>query len=158
MDIILIAALTKNRVIGKAGAMPWHLSVDLKRFKKQTLNNPIIMGRKTFESIGSKPLPNRRNIVITRQSLANMNSCEVVESPAAAVELLAGSERVFIIGGGKIYQQFLPQATHLYLTEIDAEIEGDTYFPQFDKSEWEITNRESHAGKPPFAFVNYQRV
>nr|WP_247664726.1 type 3 dihydrofolate reductase [Pseudoalteromonas sp. MMG010] len=126
----MIAAMANNRVIGLDNEMPWHLPADLQHFKKVTTGKPVIMGRKTFESIG-RPLPNRRNIIITRNSEYQSEGIETVSSPEAALELVFDVEEIMIIGGGNIYQQFLPIADRLYLTLIDLEVAGDTQFPEY---------------------------
>ena len=134
--ISLVAAMAHNRIIGKDNDMPWHMPADLAHFKKVTLGKPVIMGRKTFESIG-RPLPGRKNIVITRNSQWKHEGVEVVTSPEQALLLVNNVEEVMIIGGGNIYQQFLPMADRLYLTFIDLEVEGDTQFPDWnDDSVW----------------------
>ena len=123
--ISLIAAMANNRVIGKDNDMPWHMPADLAHFKKVTLGKPVIMGRKTFESIG-RPLPGRTNIVITRNLDWQHDGVEVVDSPEQALAKVAGVDEVMIIGGGNIYQQFLPQAENLSLHFIDLDVDGDT--------------------------------
>ncbi|GGA67859.1 dihydrofolate reductase [Neiella marina] len=131
MRISLIAAMGRNRVIGKDNQMPWHMPADLKHFKQVTMGKPVVMGRKTFESIG-RPLPGRLNIVITRDHSYVSEGVSVVDSPEAALAIAQETtDEVMIIGGGQIYQQFLPQATDLYLTFIDAEPEGDAFFPKW---------------------------
>jgi len=129
--ISIIVAMAKNRVIGKDNDMPWgRLPVDLKHFKKITSGHPIIMGRKTFESIG-RPLPNRRNIVLSSQDI-KIDGCEVFPSLEEAINALNNEEEIFIIGGGYVYKQALPLANKLYLTYIDLEIQGDTFFPEYE--------------------------
>lgn len=159
-NLALIAALARNRVIGRDNGMPWHLPEDLKHFKATTLGAPVIMGRRTFASIG-RPLPGRRNIVITRDAsrLAG-NAVEVAPSLDAALALAGDTQRVFVIGGGEIYAQAMPLAAHLHLTEIDAEIDGDTHFPPVDPQLWRAVSREPRThGDPPlaYAFVTYAR-
>ncbi|MBU2916716.1 type 3 dihydrofolate reductase [Psychrosphaera sp. F3M07] len=142
--ISLIAAMAKDRVIGKDNDMPWHLPADLKHFKKVTLGKPVIMGRRTFESIG-RPLPGRKNIVITRNQQWTHEGVEVVSSTELAMSLVAGVDEVMIIGGGKIYEQFLPQADILYLTFIDLDVDGDTRFPDWTTiGAWQQVESESH--------------
>ncbi|KPV92237.1 MULTISPECIES: type 3 dihydrofolate reductase [unclassified Pseudoalteromonas] len=146
MIISMIAAMANNRVIGLDNKMPWHLPADLQHFKKVTTGKPVVMGRKTFESIG-RPLPGRRNIIITRNSQYNAQGIETVTTPEAALELVKAEEEVMIIGGGNIYQQFLPSADRLYLTFIDLEVEGDTQFPDYQAvATWE--NVDEQANKP----------
>ena len=142
----MIAAMANNRVIGLDNKMPWHLPADLQHFKKVTTGKPVVMGRKTFESIG-RPLPGRRNIIITRNSQYSAQGIETVTTPEAALELVKAEEEVMIIGGGNIYQQFLPNADRLYLTFIDLEVEGDTQFPDYQAvATWE--NVDEQANKP----------
>ncbi|CAM4233484.1 type 3 dihydrofolate reductase [Pseudoalteromonas byunsanensis] len=143
MIISMIAAMANNRVIGQDNKMPWHLPSDLKHFKRVTLNKPVVMGRKTFESIG-RPLPGRRNIVITRSESYSAQGIEVVSSPQAALELIGDVEEVMIIGGGNIYEQFLPMCERLYLTFIDLDVAGDTCFPDYTKvGQWEVIEEQT---------------
>jgi dihydrofolate reductase len=153
--ISLIAAMTKNRVIGRSGGMPWHLPADLIYFKKTTLGKPVIMGRKTFESIG-RPLPKRRNIVISRQSLT-LPGCEVFHSIEAAIDAVDGADEAMIIGGGHLYQQALPMAQRLYLTLIDVELEGDTFFPLWLPDQWQVVSKSQHAADHQNSY-NYQFI
>lgn len=142
MIISLIAALAADRVIGMENAMPWHLPADLAWFKRNTLNKPVIMGRKTFESIG-RPLPGRHNIVLSSQPGSEAGVTWVTsldEALAAAGE----AEEVMVMGGGRVYTQFLPRANRLYLTHIDAEVEGDAHFPDYEPDEWETSFSEFH--------------
>ncbi|WP_339143843.1 MULTISPECIES: type 3 dihydrofolate reductase [Pseudoalteromonas] len=142
MVISMIAAMANNRVIGKDNDMPWHLPADLQHFKKVTLGKPVIMGRKTFESIG-RPLPGRRNIVISRNLDYTKEGIEVVTSPEAALSAVEDSDEIMIIGGGHIYDIFLPYAQRLYLTFIDLEVDGDTQFPDYEQvAEWEVLETE----------------
>lgn len=131
----MIVATAQNRVIGKDNDMPWHLPADLAYFKKITLGKPIIMGRKTFESIG-RPLPGRRNIVISRDSNYTAEGVDTVTSVERALMLVEGVEEVMVIGGGAIYTHCMKAATRLYITHIDAEIDGDTRFPEYNIAEW----------------------
>ena len=126
--ISIIVAMSKNNVIGAKNALPWHISEDLKRFKSLTMGRPIIMGRKTFDSIG-RPLPGRKNIVITRNTDLKIKGVDVVSSLDNVFSLIKDEEQVFVIGGEEIYRIFLDHATHLYVTEIDSVLEGDAYFP-----------------------------
>ena len=140
--------------------MPWHAPEDLKRFKQLTLGNAVIMGRKTFESIGT-PLSGRDNIVITRSPDWVRTGCRVARSLEAALALIQGSPEAFVIGGAEIYALALPQAARLYLTEIEREFDGDAFFPEFDRSHWREVSRERHAPDGPegfdYAFVEYER-
>ena len=135
MSISIIVAMTNNRVIGKDNEMPWHLSDDLKNFKKLTLGKTVIMGRLTYDSIG-KPLPKRRNIVLSR-SLKD-EKVNVFSNVEEALEETSSEEEVFIIGGQDIYSQTIKKATKLYITMIDSEIKGDKFFPNIDLSAWKI--------------------
>ncbi|MFC0228762.1 type 3 dihydrofolate reductase [Serratia aquatilis] len=140
--ISLIAALAADRVIGMENAMPWHLPADLAWFKRNTLNKPVIMGRKTFESIG-RPLPNRHNIVLS-SSPDTDPGVTWVTSLEEALAAVGDAEEVMVMGGGRVYNQFLPRANRLYLTHIDAEVGGDTYFPDYEPDEWETSFSEFH--------------
>jgi dihydrofolate reductase len=165
MIISLIAALSKNRVIGKNNDLPWHLPDDMKYFMQTTKGHYVIMGRKNYDSIPSKfkPLADRTNIVVTRQKNFTAPGCLVVHSLEEALELAKANheKETFIIGGSEIYNQGLPMANRLYLTEIDAHIEGDTFFPEFDKSIWKEVSRKQHLRdekhKFPFDFVVFER-
>lgn len=137
--ISLIVAHDKNRVIGYENKMPWHLPGDLKYFKDMTMGKPIIMGRKTFESIG-RPLPGRRNIIITRNEAYGADGIETVSSLDAALALVKESPEIMIIGGAQIFEQALPLADKLYITLIDQEFKGDTYFPRYDG--WRLTSSQ----------------
>lgn len=140
MIISMIAAMADNRVIGKDNQMPWHLPADLKHFKRLTLGKPVVMGRKTFESIG-KPLPGRRNVVISRTAPLDSCGAEWVTSLAQAFELLEGQAEVVVIGGAEIYKQCLPLAQVLYLTKIDLNVSGDAFFPDYQSSSagaWQV--------------------
>lgn len=150
--IALIAAMAKNRVIGKSQQMPWHLPADLAHFKKMTMGKPILMGRKTFESIG-KPLPGRRNLVITRQDIT-IAGCEIFHSLEEALNAVANVEEVMVIGGGDLFQQALPRTDRLYFTFIDLDVEGDTFFPEWSEKEWKIISNEAHKpdAKNPYAY------
>lgn len=160
MTVTIIAALSRNRVIGRGNRLPWHISDDLKRFKKLTLGHAVIMGRRTYESIG-RPLPGRDNVVVTRSPDFSAPGCRVVHTFEAALAAVSGAGEVFVIGGAQIYASALPLADRLQLTEVDAEIDGDAYFPDFDRSSWRETTRESHSTQDPLAlsydFVAYER-
>jgi len=139
----LIVAMAKNRVIGKDNEMPWHLPADLGHFKTVTLGKPIIMGRKTYESIG-RPLPGRLNIVMSRDKNYTLEGCETVTSLDEALQLTKSEEEVMIIGGGYLYEQTISQADRLYLTFIDLDIEGDTLFPEFEQLNLHEVKRVKH--------------
>lgn len=153
MKISLIAAMDKNRVIGKAGQLIWHLPADLRFFKTKTIGKPVIMGRKTFESIG-RALPERKNIIITRQTNFNPSDCEVVHSLQEALANASDAEEVMIIGGAEIFNQSLEFADQMFLTLIDHEFEGDSYFPEWDEEEWKVVTEEFHPAddKNPYDF------
>ena len=155
--IKIIVAISKNRVIGCGNKLIWNLPNDIKRFKSLTLNNPVVMGRKTYESIG-KPLINRRNIIITRNNTYEMPGCEVVNSLESALELT--NNDCFIIGGGEIYDQSLKYADKIYLTLIDENFLGDTFFPEIDDSWIEIEREEylpDEINQYKYSFITYKR-
>ncbi|MBO1518046.1 type 3 dihydrofolate reductase [Oceanisphaera pacifica] len=140
MLVSMIVAMTRNGVIGKDNDMPWHLPMDLAYFKQTTLGKPIVMGRNTFESIG-KPLPGRRNVIVSRSLTQAPAGTELVNSPEAALALLQNETEVMVMGGGALYQAMLPLTQRLYLTRIEADIEGDTYFP-FHVEDWQFQSEE----------------
>ena len=151
--IAIIAAFPENRVIGKGNSLPWKIKGDLKHFKEQTTGKTLIMGRKTFESIG-RPLPKRNNIVITSKDVEN-TGVDVCRSVDEAIEKGRGYDKdIFVIGGASIYEQFLPKADKLYISHIKEDYEGDVYFPDYDESRWEEEYRED---KGEFEFVIYRR-
>jgi dihydrofolate reductase len=158
--ISIIAALARNRVIGTENCLPWRLPEDLAHFKALTLGHPVLMGRKTFESLG-RPLPGRTNIVVSRNPDYAPPGCEVAGSVAAAVALCAGAQEIFCIGGAQLYSQVLPLADRLYLTEVGVDAEGDAWFPEVDHSAFREVSRESHRGEKgdalDFDFVLYER-
>ena len=161
-EIALIAALDRNRAIGRDNAMPWHLPDDFKRFKALTLGKTVLMGRKTAESLG-RALPKRRNLVLTRSGVAPFADMAAVASLDEAFATLAPDEPLCVIGGAEIYALALPLATRLHLTWVDAAVsDADTWFPAFDPSEWTVTAREPHAADArhamPFEFVDYERA
>lgn len=156
MKLVLIAAHDSRLVIGKNGEIPWHYPEDLKFFKKTTLGFPILMGRKTFESIGSKPLPGRTNIVVSSRQ-KSQEGILVISNPDELSELHLNADKVFIVGGSAIYEHFLPIADELIITEIKTVFEGDTFFPDYRKDiglSWFETSRESHND---FDYVYYKR-
>jgi dihydrofolate reductase len=157
-QLALIAAVARNGAIGKDNALLVHLPGDLPRLKRLTLGCPIIMGRKTWESIG-RPLPGRRNIVLTRDPRWRASGAEAVPSLEAALALAPDEAKVFVIGGAQVYAMALPLAEELILTEIDADLPGDTFFPDWDRSQFEETSREPALGAPQlrYSFVTYQR-
>lgn len=155
----MVAALAKNRVIGSNGALPWRLPDDLAHFKALTLDKPIIMGRKTYDSVG-RPLPRRLNIVMTRTPQP-IEGCTVVSSVEAALAACGDAPEVAIIGGGTIYEAFLPRADVLELTLVDASVAGDAHFPPWEQDFSEVWRREHPADEKhahPFAFTRWQRI
>ena len=165
MIISAIAAMSSNRVIGRDGDLPWHLPRDMKFFMNTTKGHHVIMGRKNYDSIPDKykPLSNRTNIVVTRQKNFRAPGCIVVNSIDEGLQIAKeNNEReVFIIGGSEIYNQGFDKATRLYLTEILTQLEGDTYFPEFNKNQWKEVSRTHHLAderhKFPFDFVVFER-
>lgn len=143
MIISLIVAVARNHVIGNRNALPWHLPADLKYFKRLTLGKPIIMGRKTFESIG-RPLPGRMNIIITHERNYQATGCTVVHSIDDALTAAQGNEEIMVIGGAKLFEQILPRADRIYLTEIAEDFAGDAFFPVLNPNEWRETQRDTH--------------
>lgn len=166
MRISLIVALSENHVIGRNNKLPWYLPNDLKYFKQVTIGLPIVMGRKTFESIG-KPLPGRTNIVVTRNTEWVADGVRIAHSLEEAFELaqsiaeIDGRNELMIIGGDQIYKSALPLVDRMYLTEVHAHIEGDAYFPEFDRSDWQEIGREDFEAAEPnpynYSFVVYDR-
>ncbi len=160
MRISIIAALAENYTIGKDNQLPWHLSEDLQHFKAMTLGKPIIMGRKTFSSIG-KPLPGRTNIVVTRQQELNIPGCKVVNCLDSALNAAIDSDEVMIIGGANLYRQMLPFANYMYLTQIHKTFPGDSHFPKWPKDQWQKIKQDdfhSTEGEFDYSFVEYQRI
>ena len=167
MSLTLIVAASENNVIGRHNQLPWYLPGDLAYFKAITMAKPVIMGRKTYASIGSA-LPGRANIVITRNTAFSSDDADVVHDVAAgirkaqAIAHIDGSAEVFVIGGAEIYAQVLAAADRIYLTEIDGEFPGDAFFPDLDMTQWREVSREPHApemeGGPVFSFVVYTRM
>ena len=159
--ISIIVAASANNVIGAQGDLPWRLSDDLKRFKAVTMGKPIIMGRKTWESIG-RPLLGRQNIVITRQEGFAADGCDVVPSTAAATAVAGDADEIMVIGGSQVYELFLPQAERLYLTRVYADVEGDAFFPAVDENEWRLVSDEPHSADDrnefDFSFRIYERT
>ena len=159
MSISIIVALDERGLIGAGGCLPWRLREDLRRFRRLTMGKPVVMGRRTFESIG-RPLDGRTNIVLTRRAGYEAPGCRVVASLDAALDAGRGAEELMVIGGAAVYALALPRAQRLYLTRIRGRFEGDVYFPPYDESEW----REEHCepGRdpdgPPCCFVTCRRV
>lgn len=160
MTISIIAAIAQNHAIGKNNQLLWHLPADLRYFKNKTTGHTVIMGRKTFDSVG-RPLPNRRNIMITRQQLS-IPGCEVVSSLSDALALCAGEDEVFIVGGAEIYRQAMDVTDVLYLTIVHKDFEADAYFPEIEQNKWKETEREAHQpddkNNLPYTFVTLRRI
>ncbi len=163
MRLSMIAAMSQNRVIGLDNQMPWHLPADLQFFKKTTLGCPIIMGRKTYDSIG-RPLPGRLNIILSRDAKLKIEGCSVVSSLDDALTLAkeTKTKEVFITGGAHIYDKFLDKADRLYLTLIDASFEGDTFFPDYNQYKWHEIERVEHIADEknphPYTFITLERI
>ena len=158
MTLSAIVAMAANRCIGKDNTLPWRLPADLKRFKQLTMGHTLLMGRKTYESIG-RPLPGRTTVVVTRQRDYAPEGVRVAHSLEQALELARGDE-VFIAGGADLYRQALERVRRLYLTRIDRDYPGDTFFPEVDLSGWRLVTEEPHpatATEPPFSFLTYER-
>jgi dihydrofolate reductase len=158
--IVLIAAVARNGVIGRGGALPWRLPDDLARFQRLTRGKPVVMGRRTFSSIG-KPLPHRHNLVLSRTADA-IPGCTVVRSVDEAIAAAGDADELWVIGGEAVYAAFLPRADVLELTEVDAEIDGDARFPTFDRSAFRVVREEHHPADArhayPFRFMTYERT
>ncbi len=146
-EINLIAAASNNGVIGKIGKIPWYLPDDFKYFAKTTSGYPVIMGRKTYESIIAhlgKPLPNRKNIILTKQKNFSAPGCEIFYTPSSLLKRCENEAKIFVIGGGEIYKEFLPLATKVFLTRVNLNCEGDTFFPKLDSAKWQETSSVYH--------------
>lgn len=143
MRLSIIVAMDDKQLIGKSNALPWHLPADLGYFKKTTTSKTVLMGRKTYESIGF-PLPNRRNIIVSRNANFQARGCEVVGSIDAALALAKKDDEVMVMGGASFYEQMLPNVDRLYITQIEGAFDGDAYFPEFDRNDFVETFRETH--------------
>jgi dihydrofolate reductase len=161
VKVSLVAAVACGGVIGRHNAIPWRIPEDAQRFRALTMGHPVVMGRRTWDSLPDRfrPLPGRRNVVITRNVTWHGEGAERAGSLDDALRLLDGVPQVFVIGGGELYAEALPLADQLLLTEIDADVEGDTWFPPWDRAAFEEESREQHvsANGTPFAFVTYVR-
>jgi dihydrofolate reductase len=161
LKLSLIAALADNRVIGRGGGLPWHLPDDLRRFKSLTMGRPILMGRRTFDSIG-RALPGRRNLVLTRHPDTLPAGVEAVASLPSALAMCADAEELCVIGGAELYRLALPLATRLELTQVHATIDGDVLFPDYDSAQWRELERREHAADErhrwPMTFLTLERV
>jgi len=160
-ELAIIAAVAANAVIGAGNRLPWRLPADLKRFRALTTGHAVIMGRKTWESIG-RPLADRQNIVVTRNKDFRASGAEVASTLADALALVRLPAPAFCIGGGELYREALPHAGVIHLTEVGRDFDGDATFPEFDRGEWREVEREAHAGLAddglPYAFVTYHRT
>ncbi|MBT7391077.1 MAG: type 3 dihydrofolate reductase [Gammaproteobacteria bacterium] len=143
MSLSIVVAMDENRLIGKDNKLPWHLPADLAYFKKITTGKSIVMGRKTYDSIG-RPLPNRRNIVISRNSKTLITGCEVLSSIDEMLSITKDEDEVMIIGGASLCEQLLPQVSRLYITKIEGKFDGDVYFPEYNEADWRQVSCESH--------------
>ena len=157
--VYLVAAVAANGVIGRDGRLPWSLPEDLRHFKRLTLGHPVIMGRRTWDSLGGNPLPGRDNIVVTSRADFEAPGAAVASSLEAAIALCAGEPVVFVVGGNRLFAESLPIAAGLVLTEIQRDYEGDTWFPAWDRSQWKESQREAHTAEDGtrFDFVLYER-
>ena len=166
MKLSLIAAMAQNRTIGRNNKLPWYLPEDLKYFKRVTMGKPLIMGRKTFESLG-KPLPGRPHIIITRDKDYTYPGCHIVHDRQSAITraenllLIDGGGEVVVIGGAEIYGLMLPKMDRMYLTEVREDVPGDAFFPEYNSDEWQEVAREDFSAEPPneydYSFVAYDR-
>jgi dihydrofolate reductase len=160
MSLSLIVAMARNRTIGVNNTLPWRCPEDLKHFKALTMGHHMIMGRKTFESIG-KPLPGRTTVVVTRNSDLEIEGCLIEHSLTEAIAACAGDDEIFIVGGAELYRQAIDLVDTLYITEIQQDVEGDAHFPELDKTEWVETAREVRSQETPqplhYHFVTYRR-
>lgn len=161
MKVSLLAAVARDGVIGRDGTIPWRIPEDARRFQELTLGHPVVMGRRTWESLPDRfrPLPGRRNVVVTRNATWRADGADRADSLDEALRLVGGEPQVFVIGGAELYAEALPLADELLLTEIDAEVEGDTFFPSWDRAAFHEKSREQHLSETgiPFSFVTYLR-
>jgi len=159
--VSLVAAVGRGGVIGLAGGLPWRIPEDMRHFRELTIGYPVVMGRRTWDSLPDRfrPLPDRRNVVVTRNATWQGDGAERAGSIDEALLLLEDAEQILVIGGGELYTAALPLADELLLTEIDVEMEGDTFFPSWERAEFTEASREEHVSESgiPFAFVNYAR-
>lgn len=156
-EFIIIVAIAKNGVIGRKGKLPWHIPSDLKHFKKTTMNHPIIMGRKTFDSIG-RPLPGRDNLILTRDTSWNFPGCITIHSLQAALNISAKYDKVFIIGGGDIFKATLPIIDTIIVTSLEREVEGDVMFPNIDPKLFRQVEITHHNIEEPYSIIRYERI
>jgi dihydrofolate reductase len=158
MRVNLIVARARNGVIGANGTIPWRVPGEMAYFKQVTLGHPIVMGRKTWESLPRRPLPGRRNLVVTRNASYAADGAEVVASLDEALARCAGVDEVFVIGGAELFAQALPQAGRAFVTEIDIDVVGDTHFPALDPAQWRAVSRRRGDSEPAHDFVVYERT
>lgn len=161
MKLAIIVATDEQRLIGKNNDLPWQLSADLQYFRRVTMGKPIIMGRNTHESIG-RALPGRKNIIVTKNTAYQAKACTVVHSIEDALIACEQVEEVMVMGGASLYEQFLPKADKLYLTQVHASLEGDTWFPQWQKNEWKELSRQDHNADDKnnynYSFIVYEKI
>jgi dihydrofolate reductase len=161
VTVSLVAAVARGGVIGRENTIPWRIPEDMQHFRAVTMGHPVVMGRRTWDSLPERfrPLPGRRNVVVSRNPAWRADGAERAESLDDALRLLGGAPKVFVIGGGELYADALPLADELLLTEIDADMEGDTFFPSWERAAFEETSREQHMSETgiPFSFVTYLR-
>jgi len=161
MNVSIVVAMSSNAVIGKSGGLPWHLSADLKHFKSITMGKPIIMGRKTHDSIG-KSLPGRENIVLTRDYQYRAEGCSIIHKFNDVYKRCSEVDEVMIVGGSQLYDQVLPLANILYMTEVHGDVEGDTRFPEFDREQWREVQRQDFKANEKndfdYSFVVFKRL
>jgi dihydrofolate reductase len=152
--VTMVVAASANNVIGRRGELPWRLPEDLRHFKELTMGKPIVMGRRTFESIG-RPLPGRRNIVVSRRAGLHLEGCEVSDSPDAALDLARQAEEIMVIGGQQLYEALLPRTTRIHMTRVQETIEGDAFFPELPPDEWQVVWSEPHPAtrEQPLAYT-----
>jgi dihydrofolate reductase len=161
VQLALIAALARNRVIGRDDRLPWHLPADLRFFKQTTMGKPLVMGRRTWESIG-RPLPGRRMIVLSRDPDYRAAGCTVAHALGEALEMVSVVPEVMVIGGASLYEQTLPLAERLYLTQVEADVAGDAWFPSWNPREWQLVWEETHPADVdhawPYRFQRLERM
>lgn len=155
-EVIIIVAVAKNNVIGRDGTLPWHLPSDLKHFKKTTMGYPLIMGRKTYESIG-RPLPGRDNVVLTRNKELELPGCIVVHTMEEAIDHCRNAEKVFIIGGADIFRLAMPLTDTIIFTALERDVEGDVYLDPIDTDTFEIVDRKACDEEEPYQIIRYER-
>ena len=157
----LIAALARNRVIGRDQRLPWHLPADLRFFKQMTMGKPLLMGRRTWESIG-RPLPGRQMIVLSRDPHVQAPGCSLAQTLDQALEIAHAAPELMVIGGAQLYRQTLPLAERMYLTRIEADVSGDTWFPEWEEREWRLVWEEAHPADAqhawPYRFQHWERI